>query len=224
VTLTKLLIAVNVIAFIWQLTTRGGIGYDHGEIIPMLVLHRDEWWRIFTAAFLHGGIPHVAINMIALYVVGNPVEELFGKFRFALLYVLAIIGSGLAVVYFSTPDVPTLGASGAIYGLFGALVAVGLRLGARGRSLIGQVLPIIAINLVFTFAIPGISVSAHLGGLITGFVVGLVLFMVPSRQREYAYAASAADPAAVETIEQPPDAGPHEEAHAAPLEQRDPRE
>lgn len=212
-TLTNLLVAVNVLAFIWQLSTLGGVDGDHGYLAPRDVLQYGEWWRIFTAAFLHGSIPHVALNMLALYYVGNLVEQLFGKIRFALLYVLAIIGSGLAIVYFSTYDVPTLGASGAIFGLFGALVAVGLRLGARGRSLIGQVLPVIAINLVFTFAIPGISVSAHIGGLITGFIAGLVLFMVPSRRRDYALAyasAPAADPAAVETIEQPLAAGPHE--------------
>ena len=224
-TLTNLLVAVNVLAFIWQVTTPGGIDADHGYLAPRDVLQYGEWWRIFTAAFLHGSIPHIALNMIALFQVGNLVEQLFGKVRFALLYLLATVGSGLAIIYFSTPDIPTLGASGAIFGLFGALVAVGLRLGARGRSLVGQVLPIIALNLIFTFAIPGISASAHVGGLLTGFVAGLVLFMVPSRRREYGYAYAAPEPnAVIETIDQPPDAGPHEGAHAVPLEVRDPRE
>ena len=141
--------------------------------------------------------------MIALYQVGNIVEQLYGKVRFSLLYLVSIIGSGLAVLAFNYA-VPTLGASGAIFGLFGALVAVGLRLGKRGRGLIGQVLPIILINLVFTYTVPGISAAAHVGGLLTGFIAGLLLFMVPSRRREAAYAYAfdpAQDPAA--TIEQP---------------------
>jgi rhomboid protease GluP len=226
VKLTPVLIAVNVVAFLWQLTTLGGIDYDHGWLVPAAVLQHGEWWRIFSSAFLHGSIPHIGLNMLALYFLGTDVERVYGTLRYALIYLLATIGSGLAVVYFSAPDVPTLGASGAIFGLFGAIVAVGIRLGARGRSLIGRVLPILAINLVFTFSVPGISAAAHVGGLITGFLAGLVLFMMPSRQRDYAYAyvAGPAQAAPVETIEQPPEAGPHEEPDAAPLEVRDPRE
>ncbi len=231
-TLTGLLIVVNVVAYVWQITTYGGIDYDHGYLSPKSVLQYSQWWRIFTAAFLHGGVPHIALNMLALYWVGSPVEMLFGKVRFAILYALAIVGSGLAVVYFSDYAVPTLGASGAIYGLFGALVAVGLRLGARGRALIMRVLPVVALNLVFTFAIPGISAAAHIGGLITGLLAGLLLFSGSrTRQFAYAYAASFDGPqprdasaAAIETIEQPPDAGLHEDPGAPPLHVRDPRE
>ena len=210
-TITNVLVAINVLFFLWELAT-GGPEVDHGQLFGPAVVAEHQWWRIFAAAFLHGSIPHVALNMIALYQVGNIVEQMFGKLRFVLLYTIAIIGSGLAVLYFNF-GVPTLGASGAIFGLFGALVAVGLRLGPRGRSLIGQVLPIIVINLVFTFAVPGISAAAHVGGLITGFLAGLVLFMMPS-QRRYAYAAfaepaavpfDAAGHEAVETIEQPPE-------------------
>jgi len=129
------------------------------------------------------------------------------------------VGSGLTVIWFNY-DQPTLGASGAIFGLFGALVAVGLRLGRRGRALIGQVVPIVVLNLIFTFAVPGISAAAHVGGLITGFVVGFVLFMMPSRQRErvYAYAfAPPPDPAGVVTIDQEPEP-PRERDETAPAE------
>lgn len=208
ITLTGLLIAVNVVAYVWQKTTYGGPEADHGYLSPQSVLQYGEWWRIVTAAFLHANEAHIGLNMLALYSVGREVEAVFGKVRFALLYALSIAGSGLAIVYFSAYTVPTLGASGAIFGLFGALVAVGLRLGARGRSLIMSLLPVLAINLVFTFSIPGISAAAHVGGLITGFLAGLVLFM-GSRQRRlanaYAYAAApAAAPAHVETIEHAP--------------------
>jgi membrane associated rhomboid family serine protease len=206
VSLTNLLILINVVAFVWELAT-GGPDYDHGYLIGSAVIEHGQWWRLITAAFLHGSIPHVALNMLALYQVGNLVEQLFGKLRFALLYALAMLGSGIAVIWFNYNQ-PTLGASGAIFGLFGALVAVGLRLGKRGRALIAQVVPIVALNLVFTFAVPGISAAAHVGGLITGFLVGLVLFMVPSRARERAYAyafASVAEPPGAVTIDQPPE-------------------
>lgn len=226
-TVTNFLILVNVLAFIWEITT-GGTSADHGELYGVAVIQGGQWWRIFTGAFLHANLVHIGLNMLALYQVGNVVEALYGKVRFVLLYAVAIVGSGLAVVAFNY-DVPTLGASGAIFGLFGALVAVGLRLGKRGRSLIAQVLPIVLINLVFTFSVPGISIAAHVGGLLTGFVAGLVLFMMPAARPTPAYAYAAAHeeltPAqSVETIEQPPEAAPHEAEDAPPLEVRDPRE
>lgn len=239
ISLTGLLVALNVVAFIWQTVSPGGTNADRGFLRPQDVLQYGEWWRIFTAAFLHANIAHIGLNMVALYSVGSVVEAIYGKARFALLYVLAILGSGFAIVEFSSYTIPTLGASGAIYGLFGALVAIGLRVGERGRAMIMNVLPVIALNLVFTFSIPGISWQAHVGGLITGFLAGLVLFMgARTRTAAYAYAnayAARAKPAPVpvrttapapqvETIEHPPDAGPHEEADAPPLHVRDPRE
>ena len=214
-TLTNLLILINVLAFVWEYTTGTFTGtdlqqsqalYDHGGLYGAAVLQNGEWWRLVTSAFLHGGIAHIALNMIALYQIGQFVELLYGRGRYALVYVLAMLGSGLLVTFLA-PNQVTIGASGAIFGLFGALVAAGLRLGARGRSLITQTLPIIVINLVFTFSVPGISWEAHVGGLVTGFVAGLLFYMVPSRQRENAYAYAfqpAADHHRVQTIEQPP--------------------
>ena len=213
---------INLVIYVWELAT-GGPDVDHGWLYGPAVSN-GEWWRIFTAAFLHGSWAHVGLNMFALFQVGNLVELLYGRVRYALLYVLSIIGSGVAVLTFSY-NLPTLGASGAIFGLFGALVAVGLRMGSRGRGLIGQVLPIIVINLAFTFAVPGISAAAHVGGLLTGFVVGLVLYMMPSERRQAAYAFARdprSDAEAVETLEGPPHAEPPEEAADPVL--RDPRE
>ena len=225
--LTVLLVLINVVVFLAEMGTGGLDGplVAAGVLDGQLVATTGEWWRIVTAAFMHANLLHIAFNMIALYQVGTIDERLYGKGRYLLLYAISLVGSGLSVVYFDWNE-PTLGASGAIFGLFGALVAVGVRLGARGRALIGQVIPIIVINLVFTFSIPGISWQAHVGGLIVGFLAGLVLFMVPSRQRAaaYAYAYPARRDVGVETIDQPPDAGPHEEEDAPPLELRDPRE
>jgi len=182
VTITNVIIAMCVVAFVWQLAT-GGPDYDHGYLIGRAVVEHGQWWRIFTAAFLHGGFPHIALNMFALYQVGTIVERAMGPARYLLLYVCAIVGSGAAVIWFNY-DQPTLGASGAIFGLFGALVAIGLSLPPRGMTIVTQTLPIIAINLAFGFAVPGISNAAHIGGLLTGFAVGWVLFQIPSRYRE----------------------------------------
>lgn len=228
-TITNLLVAINIIAYIW-LTSTGGLNseralFDHGALLGAAVTQDGQWWRIVSGAFLHGGIAHIGLNMFALYQVGTLVELVYGKVRFTLLYAISLVGSGLAVVYVAPNDL-TVGASGAIFGLFGALVAIGIRLGPRGRGLIAQVLPIVLINLVLTFLIPNISAAGHIGGLITGFVAGLILYMTPSRARQYAYAYAAApdEREPVETIERPPDAGPHEEPGAPPLEVRDPRE
>jgi len=180
-TLTGLLIVVNVATFVWQNATYGGVDTDHGYLSPQSVLQYNEWWRVVTAAFLHGGWGHLALNMVGLYWIGLPVETLVGKARFAAVYALSMGGAGLAVIYFSAYDVPTLGASGAIYGLLGALAAIGLRLGARGRAMVMRVLPVVVLNLVFTFAFPFISAAAHIGGLITGFIVALVLLTVQDR-------------------------------------------
>jgi membrane associated rhomboid family serine protease len=242
--LTTLLIAANVIAYVWESNTGGGNEYDHGWLTAKAVLLHGEWWRMFSAAFLHVNVAHIGLNMLALNSLGTEVEAIYGRARFALLYVLAIVGSGLAIIYLAPFSQATLGASGAVYGLFGALVAVGLRVGKIGRSMIMNVVPVLAINLVFTFSIPGISWQGHVGGLITGFLAALVLFMgARTRQVAYAYANAYAERAAappvttirrapnietqapaIETIEHPPDAGPHEEADAPPLHVRDPRE
>ncbi|MDQ6941048.1 MAG: rhomboid family intramembrane serine protease [Candidatus Eremiobacteraeota bacterium] len=243
-TLTGLLIGVNVLAFIWQKTTYGGVDYDHGYLSPQLALQYGEWWRVFTAAFLHGNETHLALNMLSLLWLGTPAEMVFGRVRFAVLYIIAIVGSGLAVVYFSsTWGIPALGASGAIYGLMGALGAVGLRLGTRGRALLMRILPVLVLNLGLSFAFPFISVAAHVGGLIAGFLAGLVLVMGRRAYAEQFAATFVPPPPPVampagatrpgetienapepETIEHPPDAGPHEEADAPPLHVRDPRE
>jgi membrane associated rhomboid family serine protease len=244
VTLTNLLIAINVVVFLWELAT-GGPNVDHGWLFGPYVVAGGEWWRIVTAAFLHGSIMHIGFNMLALYQVGTIVERVMGPVRYLLVYACAIAGSGAAVVWLNYMQ-PTLGASGAIFGLFGALVAIGLSLPPRGMSIVTQTVPIIAVNLALGFIIPGISVAAHVGGLVTGFVVGWLVFQIPSRHRDRANAAINARPvyagvpsgggtpdavpfdpreeAAVETIEHPPDAGPHEEEGAPPLEVRDPRE
>ncbi|MBD5653633.1 MAG: rhomboid family intramembrane serine protease [Candidatus Eremiobacteraeota bacterium] len=183
-TVTNVLIFANVAVYAFIVAHGGPTEHDPYYVAGMLygpaVLQDGQWYRIVTGAFLHGGIPHIALNMFALYQLGTFVERALGPWRMALIYAISLVGGGLAVVYFD-PQNPTVGASGAIFGLFGALFAIGVRLGKRGRSLISQTIPILVINLVFTFAVPFISKAGHLGGLISGFLAGLVLFAMQQR-------------------------------------------
>lgn len=188
--LTYALIAVNVLIFAYMYVT-GAYTSDpslinHGAIYGPAV-DKGEWWRAFSAAFVHGNLLHVATNMFALYQVGTFVETIYGRTRFFIIYVIAILGSAYAVYHFSY-DTPTIGASGAVFGLFGAMLAAGLKMGERGRDLVKQVAPIIVINLLlgFTLLAGVVSNAGHIGGLITGAFVGYVLFMLP-RRAEVAY-------------------------------------
>jgi rhomboid protease GluP len=179
VRVTSVLIALNVIVYVWEMATGAFSSdmslVDHGALVGVLV-RQGEWWRIVSGAFLHAGLLHIGLNMFALYQVGRLLEALAGPSRILAIYIVAMIGSGLAVVQFQG-NVPTVGASGAIFGLFGALVAVGLRLGRPGRTLVMQVVPIIVINLIFGFSVPNISNAGHIGGLVSGFLAGLAFFM-----------------------------------------------
>jgi rhomboid protease GluP len=179
--LTRILVAINVIVYLFERLAWGldpNSLYAHGgQYGP--VLTDGEWWRIFTGAFLHGSDMHILFNMIALFQVGTFVELIFGTSRMAIIYFCALIGGGVAVSLF-TPDVVTIGASGAIFGLFGALAVAGFRLGPRGKSIMQQTTGIIVINLAISLW-PGsnISIADHIGGLIVGTLCGLALFRVP---------------------------------------------
>jgi rhomboid protease GluP len=175
---TTLLIAVNIGAFAWLWYT-GGLSSNsslvaHGALFPLYVREYGQWWRIVSGAFLHGGFMHIAMNMLALAQLGALMENLIGSFPMLWIYGVSLIGSGLSIVAFSGNQV-TVGASGAIYGLFGGMLAIGLRYGQRGRPLVASTLPVLVINLVLTYTIPNISISGHIGGLICGFIATMGL-------------------------------------------------
>ncbi len=181
--ITRALIVLNVLAYVWEVYT-GALRSDtvlirEGVLTPTLVLQDHQWWRIITSAFLHGGIAHIGLNMLSLYWLGRFIEAVLGSWRMLVIYFASLIVSGLTIVFFSAPDIPTLGASGAIFGLFGALFAVGLKLGDRGRELVRANIGILILNLIFSFTFPGISWQAHVGGLLAGFLLTLVIFWPP---------------------------------------------
>jgi rhomboid protease GluP len=176
---TIVLILINVAVFVFM-QLHGGASQDNPYYLAGALfgpaVREGQWYRIVTGAFMHEGFPHIAINMFSLYQLGSFVETMLGGWRMLLVYAI----SRLAVVYFSPNDF-TVGASGAIFGLFGALFAIGVRMGKPGRALISQTLPILVLNLVFTFAVPFISKSAHIGGLLSGFAAGLVIYAIRRR-------------------------------------------
>lgn len=138
-----------------------------------------EYYRMVTSMFLHYGLVHLLLNMWALWVLGRDLERVLGPVRFLALYLLAGLGGSVAVYYFGQQDGLTAGASGAIFGLFGAIFVILKRLG-RDTS---AVVPILVLNLIFTFAVPGISAAGHLGGLVWGAVVALGLAYAPRQGR-----------------------------------------
>lgn len=136
-----------------------------------------EWWRLVTSGFVHVNLMHVGFNCLLLYQLGLLLEGALGRWRFALLYAASLLG-GSAGVLLLEPNVLSVGASGAVFGLLAAAV-LGLR--RRGVNPMQTGLGgLLVLNLILTFAVPGISIGAHLGGLVTGAALGSVLFR-PSR-------------------------------------------
>lgn len=164
-----------------------GTQIDNGILAPNQVLIDHQYYRIFTAAFLHGSLIHLGVNMLSLYWLGRFIELVLRPLRMTIVYFVSLIVSGISIVLFSTPNIPTLGASGAIFGLFGALFAIGLKLGDRGRDLVRSNIGILILNLVWSFSFPGISWQAHVGGLIAGFVVTYLIFVPPRPVMTRAY-------------------------------------
>jgi membrane associated rhomboid family serine protease len=126
----------------------------------------NEWYRLFTVALTHGGFLHLGFNMYSLMILGSPIEAAYGKQKFLIVFFFSLLTGSLTSAYFASVYGVSVGASGAIFGLFGALAIVGKRIGADIRSIV----VIIGINFAFGFAMGGVDWRAHLGGLIGGVV------------------------------------------------------
>jgi membrane associated rhomboid family serine protease len=174
--ITFVLIAINVLAFVVQ-TASSRVEADFVMWSPAVA--HGELYRLLTSAFLHSGITHILFNMFALFVVGPPLEIWLGRTRFVALYLLSALGGSVLIYLFSPLNVPTLGASGAVFGLFAATFVVGRKVNVDIR----WVVIMIAINLVITFTVPSISWQGHLGGLATGGVVALAYAYAPAKNR-----------------------------------------
>lgn len=170
------LIALSVLAFLGQLSSRA---LESELVLWSPAVAEGQLYRLLTSAFLHYGPMHLLLNMWALYVVGPQLEGLLGRVRYSALYLLSALGGSVAVYLLAPLTAATAGASGAIFGLFGATLIIGRRL----RMDVGWVGAVIVINLIFTFTIPHISWQGHVGGLITGLVVALAYVYPPQQNR-----------------------------------------
>jgi membrane associated rhomboid family serine protease len=183
VTLT--LIGLNAVVFVLQflspkdpISGLDQIASSFGQW-PAGVALGNEYYRLFTAMFLHASLLHIGFNMLVLWMLGPQLEQVLGHVRFTVLYLVAGLGGSVASFWFSAPNVVGIGASGAIFGLMGAYVVVGKAL----RADISQVLGLIGINIVIGFVAGGVDWRAHLGGLVTGALVAAVFAFAPQRHR-----------------------------------------
>jgi membrane associated rhomboid family serine protease len=180
---TITIIALCLVSYVLQLS----MGWEDwtSRLAFAPVLGDLEPWRFVTAAFVHStSFFHIALNMYALWIVGPYLENLLGRARFICLYLLSAIGGQVAVVLLADPTGPswftaTVGASGAVFGLFGAIFVVMRRMGQEARGM----LVIIGLNLVVGFVVPNISWQGHLGGLVTGTVLGAAYSFAPRERR-----------------------------------------
>jgi membrane associated rhomboid family serine protease len=158
------------------------------ELAFVPVLGVDQPWRFLTAAFAHspGSILHILFNMFALWQVGGYLEPMLGRMRFAILYLVSAFGGSVGYVLLASPPslpltqagidssswiTPVVGASGAVFGLFGALLVLNRHLGRSSGAMFG----VLGVNAVLGFVLPGIAWQAHLGGLLTGVVLAAVI-------------------------------------------------
>lgn len=195
---TFTLIAVNVAIYLLGAVLSGNIVtayslnnplyYNGVEVGQLMMQDPVQFYRVLTAMFLHESIIHIGLNMLSLYFVGVITEQVFGTRRFLAIYFVSGIVGGLAQA-FMTPNVIALGASGAIFGIFGAFGAFILvrrrSFGPAGNAIIGQWVFWLLLNLYFSFSAANIGTYDHLGGLISGFVIGLVLVNMSGRQRAF---------------------------------------
>jgi len=151
---------------------------DLGALYGPLVVLKGEWWRLLSAMFLHGGMTHILMNMVSLYVIGRGMELYFSKTAYISIYLFSGLLGGMASLYMH-PESVGIGASGAIFGVFGALggffLAYRDQIASHGKMIMKDFAVILGLNLVMGLSIPSIDMSAHVGGLIVGFLGGFVI-------------------------------------------------
>lgn len=175
------LIAVNVLVFGLQSSSAG---LNRALVLWSPAVAGGEFYRLATSAFVHYGLLHLLVNMWALYVVGPELEAALGRWRFGALYALSALGGSTAVFALAPVGTATAGASGAVFGLFGATFVMAKHL----RMDVGWVAAVIIINLVFSFSVPNISWQGHLGGLVTGSLVAWAYLAAHGRREALAQA------------------------------------
>ncbi|MFG2027163.1 rhomboid family intramembrane serine protease [Streptomyces sp. NPDC048825] len=185
--ITKILVGLNLALFLVQLS----VGERFDERFELLGLAyvpglgsvegvaEGQWYRLATAMFLHGSVIHIAFNMLSLWWIGGPLEAALGRARYIALYAISGLAGSALTYLLAEPNQPSLGASGAIFGLFGATAILMRRLNYDMRPVIA----LLVINLIFTFGWSNIAWEAHIGGLVGGVVIGYAMVHAPRGRR-----------------------------------------
>jgi membrane associated rhomboid family serine protease len=184
-TVVPLLIAANLLIFGITVAQAGSL--QENQLSPLFeqwnlwppVVASGEWWRLLTSGFLHFGPIHILLNMVALWVIGRDLEIVLGQLRFIAVYLVSLLGGGVAVFMFGSEEGAVAGASGAVFGLMGGLAVAVIRLRLNATPAIG----VIALNIVISFALPNISWLGHLGGLVVGAIATAGMVYPPARLR-----------------------------------------
>jgi len=176
---TLILIAANIILFSFQFATQDvatNLGLLYGPYVQA-----GQYWRILSSGFLHGGIMHIGFNMYLLFMLGPQLERGLGSLRFSLIYFGSLIGGTLAVLSFAFTQ-PTLGASGAVLGLAGAMFVSLWGRGISPRQ--SPVLGLVVLNLALPLLVPGISFWGHFGGVVAGAALAFIMVWLPDKNRQ----------------------------------------
>ena len=196
---TRILLGLNGLAFLYSVALSGsarGITRIDGRVLEdgsllarattlrgggleWLGVDAGEYYRLVTSAFLHDGIFHLAFNMYALWLLGQLLEAGFGRPRFLALFVVSMLGGAFGALLTSAPNSPTVGASGAVFGLMGAMVLVQRAIG--GNLWRSPLMMVLVLNLAFTFLVPRISIGGHFGGLAAGAAMGALMLAFERR-------------------------------------------
>ena len=187
--LTYSIIGINIVVYIFSALLSQNIAdmdmqtlVDMGALYGPYTVLKGEWWRLFTAMFLHGGMTHILMNMFSLYLIGRGLEMYFDKRAYVIIYLFSGLLGGLASLYMH-PQSVGVGASGAIFGVFGALAGFFLahrdKIATHSKAFMKDFAVVLGINLVLGLSIPSIDVSAHIGGLVVGLIGGFVISKNP---------------------------------------------
>ena len=182
---TIVLVALNLLVFVGTIVqsrsimavTESDIFYG-GVLVPGLVA-QGEWWRLITSGFLHLGLLHIALNMIALWMLGQQLEPVLGRWRFLAMYLISLLGGSAAIMLFYPAGGAVAGASGAVFGLLGAFLVVLIRL----RMPVSLIVPTIVINAIISVFVPGIALLAHVGGALAGAAATAAIVYAPRARR-----------------------------------------
>ena len=183
--ITEIIITICVIMFFVS-----GMGFDLNSLLyfganSSLLVRSGEIFRLITYMFLHAGFIHIFLNMYSLYIVGTKVEDFFGKWKYIIIYLFSGICGGLLSIGLNQ-NVISVGASGAIFGLFGALIYFGYTYrGYVGAIIKSQIVPIVIYNLIIGFFIPGIDMWGHVGGLFAGMLTANMLGTIENKKYNF---------------------------------------